>query len=89
MGHPSHLEKTHDVPHIVLEPEVDHAVCFVHAKEFAIVKGKSLLLQHIDQTTRSGNHDMKTLVQNMTLLAHGYTTDTEQGVERGVIPGIG
>lgn len=80
----THFEETHNVSDVVLEPQVDHAIRLVHTQILAIRKPESLLLQHVDQSAGRGNDDVKSLVQHVALLPHGYATYTQEGVQRGV-----
>jgi hypothetical protein len=76
----SDLEETHDISNIILKPKVNHPIRFVHAEIFAVIECKSFLLEHIDQTTWSGNNNVDTLIEDVTLLVHGDATNTEECV---------
>jgi hypothetical protein len=84
----AYLEKAHDISHILLEPKINHAVGFVHAKVPAIVERKPLFFQHIYQTSWRRHNDMQTLVQCSALLAHGDASDTENAVELGIFAAL-
>lgn len=51
-----------------------------------MVECKALLLQHVNQTTRSRNDYVQALAEDMTLLAHRDTTDAQQRVQMRVLP---
>lgn len=76
----SNLKETHDISNIILKPKVDHPIRLVHAEIFAVIECKSLLLEHINQTTWSGNNNVETFIKDVTLLVHGDATDTEECV---------
>jgi hypothetical protein len=73
----TYLEETHDVSDVILETQVNHPVSFVHAEIFTIIQRESLLLQHVDEPSRRGDHDMDALVEDMTLLVHGDSANAE------------
>lgn len=63
----AYFEKAHDVSHIVLKAQINHAVGFVHTQILAALQGKAAFLQHVNEATRSRNNDVKTLVERMRL----------------------
>jgi hypothetical protein len=54
----SYLEETHDVSYVILESQVDHSICLVHAKVLAIVECEFFLLQHIDEPAGGSDYNM-------------------------------
>ena len=76
----SYFEEAHDVSYIVLKPQVDHSVGFVHTKVLAIVECELFLLQHVDESARGSDHNMQSIVHHTALLAHRNATDTQECV---------
>lgn len=65
-----HLEKRHDVSHIILESQINHSIGLVHAHILATFEIDLPLLQHIHQSSRSSNDNMKALIEDVGLLGH-------------------
>ena len=57
-----HLEETLDIPDVVFEPQVDHMVCLIHTQELAICKPELLFFQHVNESARCSNDNVKSLV---------------------------
>ena len=54
----TYLEEAHDIPYVILESQINHPVCLVHAQILAAIKREAFLLQHVDQPSRGSHNDM-------------------------------
>lgn len=77
----THVEERHDVSNVLLESEIDHSICLVHTHVLAAFEREPFLLQHVNESAGRGDDDMQALVENSSLLSHGYPADTQEGVE--------
>lgn len=75
----TNLEEAHNVPHILLEPHVNHAIGFVEAEVLAASKAELALLEHVLQTSGGGDDHVETARHDLALLGHVDTTDTQEG----------
>jgi hypothetical protein len=66
-----------DLLHVWLEAHVNHSVGFVHDNVRALIQHQVAILQHINETTRSGDDNLTTQTELETLLFTRQTTDDD------------
>lgn len=74
----TNLEETHNVPHVLLESHVDHAISLVEAEVLAAGEAKFPLLEHVLQTSGRRDDHVKAARHDLTLLGHVDSSDAEE-----------
>lgn len=77
----AHLEKAHNIPHVLLKPHIDHPIRLVHAEVLALVERELAFLEHVLQTTGSGDDHVEPLGEDVLLVGHGDAADAEEGAD--------
>ena len=80
---------SNDLPDLRLETHVKHTIRLVHDKVGDATKVGLLGLKHVDQPTRSGDHDLDTALQVTDLRTLGCTTVDSSVPDFGVCAKLG